>query len=140
MVDGYSPFWFSTLSEDYVVLESNPLAAPDVSATLIDMSTLSAAELSTRWGRLLNTYFITSCVPTAATGAYAPYSYGQFTSLASDEVPFQAVQTTAQVTTSQRIYRPHTPYLILTLVSALVLWVRAGPRFEGPADHGRRCQ
>jgi hypothetical protein len=123
VVDGTSPFWFSTLSEDYVVLESNPLATSNVSTTLIDMSALSADELSTRWLRLLNTYFITSCVPLASTGAYAPYSYGQFTSLASNQVPFEAVETTGQVTTSQRIYRTHTPYLILTLVSALVLCV-----------------
>lgn len=123
VVDPSSPFWFSTLSEDYVVLESDPLANANVSSTLIDMSILSADELSTRWGRLMNTYFIISCVPQAATGAYTPYSYDQYTSLASNEVPFPAVQTTAQVKTSQRIYRTHPPYLVLTFVSAIVLCI-----------------
>lgn len=120
VVSGLSPFWYSTLSENYVAFESNPLSNPNRSQ-VIDMSKLGAEELSIRWGRLLNTYFLISSVPLAITGEYAQYTFAQYSNLASNLIPFNAVQSSAGVKTSQQIYRTHLTFFILTLVSASVL-------------------
>ena len=119
VVSGSSPFWYSTLSEDYVNVESDPLAVINSTTSLIDMSKLNAEQLSSRWARLINTYWITSCVPLLATGAFADYAYGD------KRIPLEAMKTTASITTSDRIYRVHISYFILTLVSATVLCVFA---------------
>lgn len=119
-VQASSPFWYSTLTEDYVASGFNPLASPNRSQ-IIDMYKLSGEELGIRWGRLLNTYFLISSVPLAITGQYARYNLTQYNNIASNEIPFTAIQSSAEIRTSERVYRMHRVFLVLTVVSASVL-------------------